>query len=191
MHYKITGFPCPHELMTVMFCDEKCPRSGHGSIFLYCPVFSKEEAKQRKIEFWTAFGIYMRQHVPLYGTKQKWVNYHTGVKGIFFRMEVDTKSARVSITLEQADAGIRELFFDQWLEMRTYLEAETNAEWQWDPIHYLDDGRCISRIYRELENVNIFEKEDWQRIFAFLESCIVPLDSVWADCNEVFKDLAD
>jgi hypothetical protein len=155
------------------------------------PVFSKEAARQQKIAFWTAYGVYMRQHVPVFGDKQKWVNYKTGVKGIFFRMEVDARSAMVAITMEQPDPGIRDLFYAQWEELKGYLETETQAAWQWQPLFHLDDGRAISRIYRELRGVNIYAPQDWPQIFAFLADCMVPLDAVWADCNEVFKDLAE
>lgn len=154
-------------------------------------MFSKEEAKQIRIAFWTAFGVYMRQHESLLGPKQKWVNYDTGVKGIFFRLEAESKFARVSITLEQSDPGIRDLFFDQWEELRRYLESESDAQWTWERHHTLESGREISRIYRELRGKTIFEQQDWAAIFEFLEACILPLDSVWSDCNEAFKDLAN
>jgi hypothetical protein len=154
-------------------------------------VFSKDEAKQLRIDFWTAFGVYMRQHVSLMGDKQKWVNYHTGVKGIFFRLEADARSVQVAITMEHDDAGLRDLFYAQFEELRSYLEAETGAEWTWEPEAMTADGRAIARVYRAQRGVSLYNRQDWAAMFAFLESCIVPLDSVWADCNAVFKDLAE
>src|SRR3989338_211237 len=100
--------------------------------WLSCHVFSKEEARLHRIEFWTAFGVYMRQHFSASGTKQKWVNYHTGVKGIFFRLDAEPRFARVAITLEQPDPGIRALFFEQWEEIRSYLESVSETNWTWE-----------------------------------------------------------
>ncbi len=153
-------------------------------------MFSKEEAKQLRIDFWTAFGVYMRQHTSLMGPKQKWVNYHTGVKGIFFRLEADAKCVRVAITMEQDDPGMRALFYEQFEELQQYLAVETEGEWIWEPSYTQQDGREIARIYRGMEGVSLYNKADWHLMFAFLEGNIVPLDSVWADCSDVFVDLA-
>ncbi|MFN8395652.1 MAG: DUF4268 domain-containing protein [Bacteroidia bacterium] len=154
-------------------------------------MFSREASRQLKAEFWTAFGIFMRQHEPQGGPKIKWVNYQTGVKGIHFRMDADQRTASVAITLEQADPGIRALFFEQWQELETMLHAESGAEWTWQAEHYLEDGRCISRISREMHGLSVYDKTNWTELFGFLESCIVPLDEIWGMCQDVFKDLAD
>lgn len=159
--------------------------------YLSCGVFSKEEAKQLRIDFWTAFGVYMRQHTSLMGEKQKWVNYHTGVKGIFFRLEADAKSVGVAISLEHDDPGLRALFYAQFEELQQYLTAETGLEWTWEPEFQMQDGKQVARIYIEQRGVSLYNRQDWHAMFAFLEAAIVPLDSVWTDCNEVFKDLAE
>lgn len=154
-------------------------------------MFSKEEAKQLRVDFWTAFGVYMRQHVSLIGPKQKWVNYNTGVKGVFFRLEADAKAVRVAISLEHDDPGIRALFYAQFEEMRRYLDTETGLDWTWEDDLVNTEGKHIARIQREQLGLSLYNRNDWREMFAFLEASIVPLDSVWADCNEVFKDLAD
>jgi Domain of unknown function (DUF4268) len=154
-------------------------------------VFSKEEAKRLRIDFWTAFGVYMRQHVSWLGPKQKWVNYHTGVKGIHFRLEADKRQVQVAITLEHDDAGMRELFFEQFLEMKTYLTLETELEWTWEPTCWNADGKEIARISRTLTGLSLYQPADWGQMFAFLEEGIVPLDRLWAEVQDVFKDLAE
>lgn len=153
-------------------------------------MFSKEEAKNLRIEFWTAFGIYMRQHIPLAGTKQKWTNYKTGVKGLYFRMDADKRIASISIDITDPDPGIRAIFFEQWEEMKTYLEMESGIDWQWQPEYFNDMGQGIARISHEIEGLSIYDKGNWSALFAFFEQGIVALDSIWADCNEIFKDLA-
>ncbi|MEY3444048.1 MAG: hypothetical protein RLZZ519_2329 [Bacteroidota bacterium] len=154
-------------------------------------MFSKEEAKQLRIDFWTAFGVYMRQHTPLAEGHKKWGNYNTGVKGIFFRLEAEPIFVRASITLEQSDPGIRALFYSQWEELRNFLEMESNSKWDWNPEEMQSDGRNIARISRRQDGLSLYNRADWSAMFQFLENCIVPLDSVWADCCEVFKDLAN
>ena len=153
-------------------------------------MFSKEEAKNFRIEFWTAFGVYMRQHTPLLSAKQKWVNYKTGVRGIFFRMDAGKRSASVAIEIQNNDSGINALFFEQFEELKNYLEAESGMEWLWEKEVLNPQGRPIARISQTRDGLSLYNKQDWGALFAFFEACIVPLDSVWSDCNEVFKDLA-
>jgi Domain of unknown function (DUF4268) len=154
-------------------------------------VFTKEESKGLKVAFWTAFGIYMRQFPPAHDPKTKWVNYHTGIRGIYFRLEAGSGMVRVSITLEHSDPGIRALFYGQWEELKTILESASLQTWTWLPETYLQDGRAISRIYVEKGNVSIFSRPDWPEIFEFMSGALVPLDETWAECHEVFRDLAD
>ena len=153
-------------------------------------MFSKEEAKNLRVEFWTAFGVYMRQHTPLLSVKQKWVNYKTGVSGIYFRMDAGRRAASVAIEIQSNDSGINAIFFEQFEELKTYLEAESGAEWNWEKEAFDQQGKPMARIYQTRDGLSLYNKQDWGDLFQFFESCIVPLDSVWADCSEVFKDLA-
>jgi len=132
----------------------------------------------------------MTRHVSARGKKYKWLNYRTGVKDIYFRLDADSKEARVSIELQHSDAGIRELFYEQFWELQSMLHNLSPSEWNWEPLYYELDGREISRIYVSKPGVNIYEQGDWGEIFRFFESYIVPLDEIWSLCEDVFKDLA-
>lgn len=133
----------------------------------------------------------MRQHTSLFGPKQKWVNYKTGVKSIYFRLDADKRGASVAIEMQDNDPGINALYFEQFETLQNYLEAESGSAWIWEKEAEGEYGKSISRIYQSIEGVSLYNKLDWGTIFAFFESCIVPLDSVWADCSDVFKDLAN
>lgn len=153
-------------------------------------MFSKEEAKQRTTLFWTAFGRYMTRHTSARGGKYKWLNYRTGVKDIYFRLFADSKEARVSIELQHADPGIRELFYEQFWELETMIHNLSGTEWIWEPETFLPDGREISRIFVRKKNVNLYNQADWSETFRFFEAHLLPLDEIWSMCEDVFKDLA-
>ncbi|MEM6270153.1 MAG: DUF4268 domain-containing protein [Bacteroidota bacterium] len=152
-------------------------------------MFSREEARQRRQEFWTAFGIYMRQHASVRGPKIKWVNYKTGIRQLYFRLEADSRRAYVAIDLQHRDAGIRELFYQQWEELRGLLHGMTGIEWDWQAQFHLPDGREISRIRVVLPGVNVFRPDDWALIFEFFAGILVPLDELWAEAVELFWEL--
>ena len=70
-------------------------------------MFSRHEASRIKHEFWTTFGKYMRPILSAEGLKINWVNYHTRLKDVYFRMDAGKKSAMIAITLA-----------DHWLRWR-------------------------------------------------------------------------
>ena len=50
-------------------------------------MFSRQEASQLRKEFWTAFGTYMKPVPSAEGEKVNWLNYKTGEKDVFFKMD--------------------------------------------------------------------------------------------------------
>ncbi|CAG5085026.1 DUF4268 domain-containing protein [Parvicella tangerina] len=152
-------------------------------------MFSKEESKRLTKLFWTSFGKYMGKHQSSLGKNIKWVNYKTGLKDIYFRLKADSKTADISIEIQHKDDGIRELFYDQFLELKTIFTSMV-GEWIWEKEVYNQHGQKISRIYIPIEGkVNIYIKDTWKECFEFFEQNIVPLDEFWSEFNEIFKQL--
>lgn len=153
-------------------------------------MFSKAEARAWNEQFYTAFGVYMRKHQPMADFGLKWLNYQTGVKDVFFRVEADKNGGRVSIDLQHPDEGIRELFFEQFLEFRKMLEGYLETELIWDNEYILPNGRVISRIYVEKMGISLYKQDDWRDFFEFFEAYLTRLDAFWADFKLVFEDFA-
>ena len=154
-------------------------------------MYNKEEAKKIRTEFWTGFGQYMNIHISARGPKQKWLNYRTGIRHLFFRWEATNKIARVSIDIQHRDPGIRELFFEQFEELKLLLESTTGTNWSWLPKYQNEVGLEIARIEVTQTGWNMFNQADWPAIWNWMEPIVIGLDEVWADALEIFKDLAE
>ena len=153
-------------------------------------MFSKAEAKERRQAFWTTFAVYMRKHKPTNHPKTKWVNYRTGVRDLYFRLNTNGRKAQVCIDLQHNDEGIRVLFYEQWLELRKVFESIAGSEWKWEAdVYDAETYQTLSRISVETEGLNYFNKEDWSALFQFFEKHMVPLDEFWGEFQEVFKQL--
>ena len=146
-------------------------------------MFSKEEASQLKREFWTVFGKYMRPIPSAEGTKISWVNYHTGVKHLYFRMDAGKKSASIAISLEHPDTEMQTLYFEQFLEMKDILHAILHETWLWKLHDTVADGRIVTRIYQELPNVSILNKNDWPDLISFFKPRMIALDNFWENAK--------
>lgn len=153
-------------------------------------MYGKEEAIALRKLFWTSFGKYIGHNRTAAGHKGKWLNYKTGVKDIYFRMDVDKRTAKVCIDIQQNDPGIRELFFEQFKEVKTVFEDTTNTnEWIWLDNYTNSFNKEISRIYVEIENVNLYNKDTWNVIFPFLAKHLIALDEFWEEFKDLFKQL--
>lgn len=152
-------------------------------------MFSREEASRKRQEFWTTFGRYMRPVPSSEGFKVNWINYHTRVKDVYFRMDAGPKSARISITLEHRDSGVREMFYEQFLELQNLLHTTLEEEWVWEPAVTLPDGKQISRISLELPDVSILNTDHWPDLISFFKPRIIALDSFWENARYSFEAL--
>ena len=152
-------------------------------------MFSREEASRIREEFWTAFGRYMSPVPSAEGLKINWVNYHTRIKDIYFRMDAGQKSAIISISIEHRDPGIQQLYFDQFRDLKAYMETFLEEEWEWELHATIGNGKLISRIYKELPGVSVFNKEQWPELISFFKPRIIALDHFWQDARYSFDGL--
>jgi hypothetical protein len=152
-------------------------------------MFTREEASRIREEFWTAFGRYMSPVPSAEGTKINWVNYHTKLKDVYFRMEAGQKSAAISISIEHRDRDIQELYFEQFLEFKSLLHAILEETWAWQLHIPVADGKVISRIHKEIAGVSVFNKDHWPDLISFFKPRIIALDSFWQDAKYSFEGL--
>lgn len=153
-------------------------------------MFSREEKKAFNQLFWTSFGKYMSKHESASGMKVNWSNYKTRIKDVYVRLQVDTKKASFSIDLQHADSGIRALFWEQFLELKTVFHSIMEEELTWVE-EFEDKGKVGSKIYVEIFDVNIYNKNTWEHAFPFFEKYMVRFDEFWTEFSELFVILQE
>ena len=154
-------------------------------------MYSKAEASQLRQAFWTTFGQYMSPVQSFDGWPVNWVNYKTGVKGVQFKMHADNRRASLAIELMQNDAGIRELFFEEFLALKTLLHETLGEEWTWEPQAENEHGQQLSRIYKELTPANVFNRDDWPALISFFKPRLIALDEFWSGAQYAFEELRE
>jgi hypothetical protein len=150
-------------------------------------LYSKDEVAKLKQEFWTTFGQYMALETSSEGLRVNWINYKTGIKHLYFKMEADGKKVRIAIEMSHPDPSIQELLFEQFKEFKTILNSYLNEEWAWE-LHTTDDyGKVVTRISTIAYGFSIFKKEDWPSLISFLKPRLMALDSFWNDAKDSFS----
>ncbi len=157
------------------------------SQLIFKKMFSKIEASQLRTAFWTSFGQYM---APVKGAevdaKVNWINYKTGEKDIFFRMKAEGDATMIAIELTHKDDVLRQVYFEQFLELKNILHETLGEEWVWE-WDVFKDGKKISRISQSLHGATIFRKEEWPMIISFLKQRIMALDLFWSNAKYSFE----
>ena len=152
-------------------------------------MYTREEASRTRQEFWTTFGKYLNPILSSEGVRINWINYHTRVKDVYFRMHAGNKAASISISIEHTDASIRELYFEQFLELKTLLHDQLEEEWDWKSATTDESGRPVARIEKELSNVSVFNKDNWPELISFFKPRIIALDAFWENARYSFEAL--
>ncbi|WNM18918.1 DUF4268 domain-containing protein [Flavobacterium capsici] len=143
-------------------------------------MYSKEEAQKIKKEFWIAFA----ETYP-----RKWMLYDTKIKEVSFKFYVDNKKAQVLLDIEPKDEEKRKIYFEKIESLKTILHEEHLPEAILERNFYLENGKTISRIWVELENVSINNKKTWETIFDFFNEKMSAFEYFFLEHEDYIKDL--
>ncbi|MBE8712485.1 DUF4268 domain-containing protein [Sphingobacterium hungaricum] len=150
-------------------------------------MYSKEEIKKGKERFWTRFGQYLSVIPSAEGEKINWVNYKTGIKHLFFRMDADQYQGVIMIEMANPDAGIRELQFETFKTYKKIFEETVGEDWVWEKEFVDAYGKATTRIYKELKGVNLYNEQDWPELISFFKPRLLALDDFWTTAKYGFS----
>jgi len=139
-------------------------------------MFSKEESKKLRQDFWIAFG----KSYP-----HKWMLYDTKIKGLSLKFHFDLRMAQVSMDIETSDLEQRIRLWEKLVSLKAILVDEYLPEIQFEDSFLLENHKEISRIYVKKESVSIHNKNSWQETMRFLEAKMNLLESFFQEYKEI------
>lgn len=142
-------------------------------------MFSKDEAKQLRQDFWIAFG----KSFP-----RKWILYDTKIKDFSLKFHFDTTMAMVSMDIENKDLEKRIALWEKLISLKSELESDYVPGVVFEEYTFLDNQREISRIYIKKENVSIHNKKTWQETMLFLEEHMQKFEAFFKDFEGILVD---
>lgn len=150
-------------------------------------MYTKEEAAKLRKKFWTTFGQYMKPVPNAAGEMTNWINYKTGIRNLYFKMDADQQKATIAIELRHTVENNRLDCYYQFEALKKLLENTTANEWKWQSSTIDENGQTISSISQTLEQVNVLNEKDWAAIIGFLKVRIVSLDNFWQMVKDGFE----
>ena len=148
-------------------------------------MYSKEEAALLRKEFWIAFDVYSRKYL---GPNQKWITYDTGIKDFVLKFDVNRDYARVLLAIENKNEDKR---FDVFVKLKEYemLYSDILGEnWIWDEQLIVGNVKEVCALYTQLDNVNIYKKENWSAIFEFMANNMFKLEKSFVEVKPFIEE---
>lgn len=141
-------------------------------------MFSKEESKKLRQEFWIAFG----KSFP-----RKWILYDTKIKGLSLKFHFGLKTAMVSIDIEPNDLAQRIGLWEKVVSLKSILENDYLPDVRFNDSLLLENGKEISRVYVLLDNVSIHNKNSWRETMEFLDGKMGLLEDFFNEYRDIIS----
>ncbi len=143
-------------------------------------MYSKQENQKLKQEFWVTFA----EKYP-----KKWVLYDTKIKDFSFKFFVDNTKAQVSIEIEHRNEDKRLAYFEKIVALKNILEEEFIKELVYQKNHTLENGKTISKIWVEKNQISVSNKSYWEEIYNFFYTKMSAFELFYAEYDEFIKDI--
>ena len=143
-------------------------------------MYSREETQKLKREFWIAFA----EKYP-----RKWVLYDTKIKDFSFKFFVDNKKVQVLIDIEHKSEDKRISYFEKLEALKEILQDEFVKDLVFDREYHLESSKIVSRVWTELDQVKVSNRQDWDRIFDFFYKNMDGLEKFYLEYDDFIKDI--
>ena len=141
-------------------------------------MYSKEESKQIRKQFW----IFFAKRYP-----RKWILYNTGIKNFNFKFNFSNSGAMIAIDCESNDQIDRAYYFDKLKSLKKLLLDQVSQHLIFDENYSLESGKVISRVYLKLEDVKINNKKDWPQVFDFFSKYMSKIEVFYEEFEDLIK----
>lgn len=138
-----------------------------------------------RVRFWEYFLNRSNQENNLFANispaKDNWLGIGIGMSGVGVNLVISKNYCRSELYINRGNKEENKYIFDYLYKNRDIIEQEFGGKLLWERM----DENVTSRIKSELEGVNYFEEDDWDKMTDFLIDSSVRMEKVFK--NQVKK----
>lgn len=149
-------------------------------------MFSKEEAKTLRLEFWQKLGNRTRRLPGQKGRKRLWIADNTGIKGLDLRFDVGREKIIVALEINIKKEEKRLALYEKLEAAKGLFEEQFGAPMIWDFAYVKDNGREVCRVYVEKPG-DMYVKENWSEIHKFMIDRMIRLEKAFLEVKDYLK----
>ncbi len=152
-------------------------------------MYSKEEIKKLRLDFWELFGKRCEVHPILKNRRRKWLLHRTKIKGVALRFEVGRKDAKVILELGHRNEELRLKAFEILERYKAIIEAGFEEGLIWEFFHQREDSNQeVCRIFSVLEGVDFHRQNQWPDIYNFFIDNMLLLEENFLSVRDILKE---
>lgn len=151
-------------------------------------MYSKDELKNLKLEFWESFAAFCEVQPYLRGRKKIWMLYDTKVKGMELKFDANRHGAYVILEVNNKREDIRLEKFEKLSWYKEDLEKDFPEGLIWDICFVRESGKEVARVYTVKEGIDLHRREHWGDFFTFMASQMYLLERNFNGIAEYLRE---
>jgi hypothetical protein len=151
-------------------------------------MYSKDELKKLKIEFWESFAAYCEVQPYLRRRRKMWTLYNTKVKGVELKFDANRKGAYVILEVNHRQEEERLEMYERLTWYKETLEKDFPDGLIWDCCFVRETGNEVARIYVAKEGLDLHRREHWGDFFSFMARQMYLLERNFMSIAEYLRE---
>lgn len=151
-------------------------------------MYSKDELKKLKIEFWESFAAYCEVQPYLRRRRKMWTLYNTKVKGVELKFDANRKGAYVILEVNHRQEEERLEMYERLTWYKETLEKDFPDGLIWDCCFVRKTGNEVARIYVAKEGLDLHRREHWGDFFSFMARQMYLLERNFMSIAEYLRE---
>ena len=150
-------------------------------------MYSREELKQLKKEFWEGFGTYCSLIPTMKRRKSKFMLYNTKMKGVELKFDATRNGASVILEINLSNTNQRLEKFEQFKQYKSSMEKQFPRGLIWDNAYIRECGTEVSRIYTEKNGIDLHRRIQWIEFYEFMSTEMLKLEKAFMVVKETIE----
>lgn len=151
-------------------------------------MYTKEESKQLRIEFWETFGKRCEIAPELRWRKKKWMLHDTKINGIDLKFDASRDSAQVILEVNSRQEARRLHIYELLEKYRPILEEGFSDGLIWDFCVVRESGQMVCRLYVEMPGADYHRRNQWPDIYNFFIENMLKLEANLLEIRDALQE---
>ncbi|MBR5296413.1 MAG: DUF4268 domain-containing protein [Parabacteroides sp.] len=151
-------------------------------------MYSKEELKNLKVEFWESFAAFCEVQPYLRRRRKIWTLYNTKVKGVELKFDATREGAFVILEVNLKNESERLEMFERLTWYKDTIEKDFPEGLIWDICFVRETGNQVARIYTAKTGIDFHRRSDWGEFFQFMARQMYLLERNFMSIAEYLRE---
>lgn len=131
-------------------------------------MYSREELRQLKQEFWKSFATFCELQPYLRNRHKMWMLYNTKVRGVELKFDATRHAAYVILEVNHKKEDERLEMYEKLTWYKEHLEKDFPNGLLWNLCYEREAGNEVARVYIKREGIDFHRPTDWGEFFVFM-----------------------